>query len=86
MDVTFTCLSPENSKVFEEEYDKHKVMNQHDYNESLLSFSDPMFTLHQASVMKDGYTNNTFITLCCDEEFSGVTVEATYVNVLVKVS
>ena len=30
--------------------------------------------------MKDGYTNNTFITLCCDEEFLGVTDEATYVN------
>jgi hypothetical protein len=30
--------------------------------------------------MKDGYTNNTFVSLCCDEEFSSLRDEAVYVN------
>jgi hypothetical protein len=33
MDVTFTCLSPDNSAEFEMEYAKHEGMNANDYNE-----------------------------------------------------
>jgi hypothetical protein len=80
MDVTFTCLSPDNTAEFEAEYDKLGAMNAHDYNELLLSFGDPIYMSRRVSVMKDGYTINTFVSLCCNEEFSSLKDEATYVN------
>ena len=80
MDVTFTCLSPDNSAEFEMEYAKHEGMNANDYNELLLSFEDPIITSRRVSVMKDGYTNNTFVSLCRDDEFSSLRDESMYVN------
>jgi hypothetical protein len=80
MDVTFTCLSPDNSAEFEVEFAKHDCMNVHEYNELLLAFADPVIISHRVSVMKDGYTNNTYVSLCCDQEFSSLRDEAAYVN------
>ena len=47
---------------------------------------DPMITSHRVSVMKDGYTNNTFVSLCPDEEFSSLRDEDGILSILLESS
>ena len=72
---TFTTLSPENSEEFENEYSSCHIMSQLEYNEALLSFSDPIFCSHRTSLNCHGFTSNTFISLCSEQEFSRISRE-----------
>jgi hypothetical protein len=45
-----------------------------------MSFQDPIITSRRVSMMKDGYTNNTFVSLCRDDEFSSLRDGSVYVN------